>query len=110
MGKGHNSHVKTAPELVPHNSIHKKLHQNRLRTLLPFCSNPILYINKDMLSSIKTISIHCSQTDPSAVISPSRCLQYQRDVVQSGLIDNISESRDSDVTFTDVFVAIEVAA
>lgn len=46
----------------------------------------------------------------SAVISPSRCLQDQRDVVQSGLVDNVSESRDSDVTFTNVFVAIEIAA
>lgn len=28
----------------------------------------------------------------SAVVSPSRCLQYQRDVVQSRLVDNVLES------------------
>ena len=45
-----------------------------------------------------------------ALISPSGCLQYQRDVVQSGLIDDVLKSRDSDVTLPDVFMAIEVAA
>lgn len=42
--------------------------------------------------------------------SPSGSLQYQRDVVQSGLIYNVPESSDSNTALTDIFVAIEVAA
>lgn len=46
----------------------------------------------------------------AGLFSPSRSLQDQRDVVQSRLIDNVPESRDSNVTFPDVFMAIQVTA
>lgn len=43
-------------------------------------------------------------------VLPSRSLQYQRNVVQSRLINNIPESGDSNLAFTDVFMAIKMAA
>lgn len=46
----------------------------------------------------------------STTISPSGCLQDQRDVVQPGLIDNFLKCRDSNVTFTDIFMPIQVTA
>lgn len=42
--------------------------------------------------------------------SPSRSLQYQGDVVQSWLIYNVPEGRDSNAALSDIFVAIEIAA
>lgn len=94
---------------MAYNGIHKcffllkypeknKLSQNRLH------SSP-LYSCKDQIHPLFT-----DKPCVPVVISPSRCLQYQRDVVQSGLIDNVSESRDSYVTFTNVFMTIEIAA
>lgn len=60
--------------------------------------------------TVKALFVAYLQLIVSTLILPPRCLQDQGDVVQPGLINNVTESRDPNLTFTDVFMAVEVAA